>query len=526
MREAQSPPEIILLVPDARLRAHARALLEQDGYAVSEAQDATHAQELARAGRPRAILVQRGVTIERLEAALERTSPSLDVLVPSGFGHALLEGVNGGRRALMGLDALLLFAGVLERATGASEVAERASQWAELTARRLHLSPVLVETAAVAALLASLGPVLGRFRFGASGEDAEVGVGGRASRLSEDVDAALACAALLRTPCPLQEAIRSIDERWDGRGRPEGKKGSEIPVASRVSAVARDHARAQAEGDAAGALTLLQERSGRDYDPEVVDAFARVLRATEYVERVSSQGSGPVVAVVDGDPSALALAELRLAAAGFQVRAYQDGRAARDSLASVPPDAVIAEVSVPHFDGVSLLVKLKREPATENVPFFVLAAGLDRGTATKVLRLGAADAIAKPAHWDVLAAKVREALAVRTRDAPPGAARTGGDLVELPLLELLQVLALGRRSATVYVEGREVSGKIALERGEAIAAVTRKTRGLDAFIELASLREGRFRLEAGNDAPKRNLHGSIEGMMLEALRRQDEDRKS
>src|SRR5208282_3665369 len=83
--------EVILLVPDARLRAHTRALLEQDGYAVTEAQDATHAHELARASHARAILVQRGVFIERLEAALERTAPFVDVLVPAGFGHALLE---------------------------------------------------------------------------------------------------------------------------------------------------------------------------------------------------------------------------------------------------------------------------------------------------------------------------------------------------------------------------------------------------------------------------------------------------
>jgi response regulator RpfG family c-di-GMP phosphodiesterase len=511
--------EVILLVPDARLRAHTRALLEQDGYAVTEAQDATHAHELARASRARAILVQHGVSIERLEAALERTAPFVDVLVPTGFGHALLEGVNGGRRALMGLDALVLLANILERSTSRPDLAERASQWAELTAHRLGLSPLQVETAAVSALLASLGPSLAHFRFGLEPESRGSGW------LSGDLQAALACAALLRTPCPLQETIRAIEERFDGRGRPEGKKGTEIPIAARVAAVARDHALAVQESGASQALTLLQERSGRDYDPEVVDAFSRVLRASEYVHRLSASRSGPTVAVIDGDPSSLAVAELRLSAAGFNVRTYLDGRTARDSLASVAPDAVISEVAVPGFDGISLLAKLKREPATENVPFFVLAAGIDRATATKVLRLGAADAIAKPAHWDVLTAKIREALAGSARATASGTGSTtgtSGELGELSLLDLLQVLALGRKTATIYVEGKHSSGKIALDRGEPIAAVTHRARGLDAFVEMASVSEGRFTLDAGNDATKRNLHGTLEGLILEALRRQDE----
>src|SRR5581483_9272734 len=159
--------------------------------------------------------------------------------------------------------------------------------------------------------------------------------------------------------------------------------------AARVAAVARDFVLEAPESDACQALTVLQERSGRDYDPEVVDAFSRVLRASEYVRKLSESSGGPTVAVVDGDPSSLAVAELRLSAAGFKVRTYLDGRAARDSLASVAPDAVISEIAVPGFDGVSLLAKLRREEATASVPFFVLAAGIDRGTATKVLRLGA-----------------------------------------------------------------------------------------------------------------------------------------
>jgi len=73
--------------------------------------------------------------------------------------------------------------------------------------------------------------------------------------------------------------VRSHHERWDGRGYPDGREGTEIPLAARVFAVA----------DALDAMTSLRPyrlprpwrdagreilaESGLQFDPRVIDAF-------------------------------------------------------------------------------------------------------------------------------------------------------------------------------------------------------------------------------------------------------------
>jgi response regulator RpfG family c-di-GMP phosphodiesterase len=85
--------------------------------------------------------------------------------------------------------------------------------------------------------------------------------------------------------------VRSHHERWDGAGYPDGKAGTEIPLAARVFAVAdaldaitsdRPYRGARPWEQAAHELV---EQSGRQFDPDVVRAFqaceARLRRAYE-----------------------------------------------------------------------------------------------------------------------------------------------------------------------------------------------------------------------------------------------------
>jgi response regulator RpfG family c-di-GMP phosphodiesterase len=76
------------------------------------------------------------------------------------------------------------------------------------------------------------------------------------------------------------EVVRSHHERWDGGGYPDGLAGAEIPVAARVFAVA-DALDAMTSNrpyrDALSwelARTEILAESGRQFDPDVVEAFA------------------------------------------------------------------------------------------------------------------------------------------------------------------------------------------------------------------------------------------------------------
>jgi two-component system, cell cycle response regulator len=77
--------------------------------------------------------------------------------------------------------------------------------------------------------------------------------------------------------------VRASHECWDGSGYPDGLKGEEIPLGARLVAVCdafhamttdRPHRPARSRADA---LSEVSRCSGTQFDPEVVEAFARVL---------------------------------------------------------------------------------------------------------------------------------------------------------------------------------------------------------------------------------------------------------
>ena len=66
-------------------------------------------------------------------------------------------------------------------------------------------------------------------------------------------------------------ALQHSYERWDGGGDPDGLKGGEIPLETRIGIVARDVDLFAREGrDVAG---MLRERQGKAYDPRIVDVM-------------------------------------------------------------------------------------------------------------------------------------------------------------------------------------------------------------------------------------------------------------
>lgn len=66
------------------------------------------------------------------------------------------------------------------------------------------------------------------------------------------------------------EAVRGLDEHWDGRGYPERRIGSAIPIESRILAVAQHLDVFASEQGTGKAIEVLRDRSGRWFDPELV----------------------------------------------------------------------------------------------------------------------------------------------------------------------------------------------------------------------------------------------------------------
>src|SRR6185369_5973726 len=68
------------------------------------------------------------------------------------------------------------------------------------------------------------------------------------------------------------EAIRSMDEHWDGGGYPNGLSGGQIPIEARIIGLAQVLEIFAGEHGPARAMSVVRERRGRWFDPEMVDA--------------------------------------------------------------------------------------------------------------------------------------------------------------------------------------------------------------------------------------------------------------
>jgi len=89
-------------------------------------------------------------------------------------------------------------------------------------------------------------------------------------------------AYLLGFEAPTAEAIRALDEHWDGQGQPRGLRGDEIPLLGRLLCLAQTTEIFHAAGGFAAAWRIASRRSGTWFDPELVDAFGALRADTDF----------------------------------------------------------------------------------------------------------------------------------------------------------------------------------------------------------------------------------------------------
>jgi putative nucleotidyltransferase with HDIG domain len=74
------------------------------------------------------------------------------------------------------------------------------------------------------------------------------------------------------------EAVRGLDEHWDGSGYPERRVGKAIPLSSRILAIAQHLDVFASEQGIPKALEVLHTRAGRWFDPDLVRVVTRLHR--------------------------------------------------------------------------------------------------------------------------------------------------------------------------------------------------------------------------------------------------------
>lgn len=118
-----------------------------------------------------------------------------------------------------------------------------------------------------------------------------------------------------------------------------------------------------------------------------------------------------VVLIVEDDPDQLALADLRVSMAGFQVRTAQSVRALTRSLVEDgAPDVLLLDIVLPDGDGFDVLAKLRRHPDYSAMPVVLLTVKREPQDIARGLELGADGYVTKPYSKNILAGVISGVL--------------------------------------------------------------------------------------------------------------------
>ena len=140
-----------------------------------------------------------------------------------------------------------------------------------------------------------------------------------------------------------------------------------------------------------GLLTIFLHKSGMQIDPAPP----------------SNHGSGNArLLIVEPNRSALQVLAKRLGEAGYRVVACEDAGNAIAEMLRVPVDLVLAELRMESVSGIELTRLIRDDTMLKDTPVILITGKSDSAGAVDGFGAGADDVVAKPFHFEVLAARI------------------------------------------------------------------------------------------------------------------------
>ena len=236
----------------------------------------------------------------------------------------------------------------------------------------------------------------------------------------------------------LSKPLLHHHENWDGTGYPDNLKGEQIPLESRITAVATAFDDMVNDQDCAlsfaDAIEEIASGAGTLFDPDVVKAFLLVAGDGEnltpaakttllrQVQNMADQagasaqgqeGAGHelTVLVVDDKEENRHLIAINLADKYKCIEAA-NGQEALELITDSPGsfDVVLLDLYMPVLDGKEVLKRMHEARVTEEIPFIVVTADNGVDTWRACLDTGAVEVLRKPVDGDILRRCVDNAI--------------------------------------------------------------------------------------------------------------------
>ena len=201
---------------------------------------------------------------------------------------------------------------------------------------------------------------------------------------------------------------------------------------------------------------------------------------------------GYKILLVDDDPAQHNLLDAYLGLAGFQILYAENGVEALKVLDTEMPEIVLLDVQMPVMDGFKTLEEIRKRPDLKNLSVIFLT-NLDKRYLTiKGLEAGADDYITKPFNSAELLARIKAVLR-RTERYRRNEGVMDGNLADIGLVELMQSMEVGYRTAVIHLE--QMKGAIFIENGQLVHVRQDTFTGDQALYRLFFLEKGSYTID-------------------------------
>lgn len=181
---------------------------------------------------------------------------------------------------------------------------------------------------------------------------------------------------------------------------------------------------------------------------------------------------------------------------------------ARRRMTDAPYDCVISDIQMPGMDGFQLLTWLREQRPQPRV--IMMTAFGSPSARQEAFRNGVVAFLEKPFDLTMLKRELRKALDTNAHQA-----------ISYDLLEITQVISLGRQDVAVQARVGDRVGQLVFERGELISASFDALRGEQAFFAMCA---GPAQQAAPTPIPpqvERNITQPVSALIFDALLKRD-----
>lgn len=217
----------------------------------------------------------------------------------------------------------------------------------------------------------------------------------------------------------------------------------------------------------------------------------------------------------DEKPFLLSLKDgLKEHADSFCVFTAEHGGEAVSILQSQPIDLLVTDLKMPVMDGFELLAHMSRHHPT--LPVIVMTAFGTQDIEERLSKVDNFHYIEKPLDIDHLAVAIYKALGDASRSYIRG----------INLATFLQLVQMENKTCTLKIKSRHGRGFLHIKKGELYAAETETASGEKAAYEIVCWDNPEIEMETICRRKEREIDTSIEFILLEAFRMEDERREA